>query len=178
MQTDQRRVGGMKSHYVVASPALSFIAALGLAEKVIEGLVRASIRHLVEDFICLGEEVAFVEFAILKAPGVTLNFVGGDFMLAQEVPDFLRAAVDELSSQFDGRICGRVMQGEDAAAGAVFGLEHSHLHAMLCELNGRDHACETSADDEDVSHRTISSAPKRMSPSGLRQGSNCNQRVR
>src|SRR3954471_24944219 len=101
MQTDQRRVGGMKSHYVVASPALSFIAALGLAEKVIEGLVRASIRHLVEDFICLGEEVAFVEFAVLKAPGVTLNFVGGDFMLAQEVPDFVRAAMDELSSQFD-----------------------------------------------------------------------------
>src|SRR5581483_2104092 len=144
VHTDQRGISSMKTSHVPAGPVLClFVPGLAATAfyKVQKGLIRLAIVHLGHEFVHFSEEIAGTQFTLFGNPVFTTSLPGGDFLPAQDVPDFSRTTVDEFRAELYGSVRGGIMPGENSSADSVACLEDRNLVASTGQFEGRGESC-------------------------------------
>jgi hypothetical protein len=98
-----------------------------------------------EDFTLL---VAFFELAVFVADVGAVEFAGIETGLANQVPEFRRAAVNELGSEF--KDFALFAERPDATADAVAGFQNENLAASLGEATGSGQASHAGTNDQNA----------------------------
>src|SRR5438876_507610 len=124
VDADSRGIGGVEPSDVSQGTVTSFrVDMLVAGQEIQKRFVGPLIVHLCEQVVHLREEIARLQLRLTRAPGLALNFVSADFVLAEDVPDFWRTTVDELGAKLN-RIAGDIVACEDPAADAIASLEN------------------------------------------------------
>jgi len=98
-----------------------------------------------KDFTLL---IAFFELAIFVADVRAIKFAGIEAGFANQVPEFRRAAVNELGSEFED--FALFAEGSDATADAIAGFENENLAASLGEATGSGQASHAGTNDQNA----------------------------
>src|ERR1035437_4250303 len=139
MNSNPREICGVEAHNVTHSLLLRLCGSVGTAalQETLERFVRPAIIHSPQNVVDLGEEVAGRKAAVANTPVVSLYLGDRDLVLAKQVPDFRRAAMNEFSAEFDRKLQLRVLLGEDSATKAVPCLQNHDRQAALRKFRCR-----------------------------------------
>jgi hypothetical protein len=126
VNADARRIGRVKTSHITESVFLGIRGRIRAAalQEIGERLIRPVFIHALQHFIDIREKVAGRKTAVLSAPIVPVYFVDRNFVLPEHIYNFRGTPVDELRSQFNGKLLFDVIQCEDSATDAIAGLEH------------------------------------------------------
>ena len=138
MNADLRGIGRVKTSHITQSVFLGIRGRIRAAalQEIGERLIWPVVIHALQNFIDLREKVAGRKMAVLSAPIVPVYFADRNFALPERVHNFRRTPVDELRSQFNGKLLLEVIQGEDSATDAIAGLEDDDRQTGLGQFRG------------------------------------------